>query len=242
MPTEDTGKFGAWVRGPREPSGAELVPAATVIVVRDTVSGLECLMLRRDSSLAFAGGMWVFPGGRVDPGDYPAGHPEDLGTAERNAAAREAAEEANVEIEPTALVRFSHWIPPPEAPKRFSTAFFITAAPDGIEVTVDDREIRAHLWIHATEAMARRDAGEIELAPPTFITLHRLAGYRSVADALADSVQREVEEFATRVSPYGESFVALYHGDAGYESCDAELAGPRHRLWLGDRWLYERNC
>lgn len=241
MSTEDTEKFGAWVRGPRKPSGAELVPAATVIVVRDGVTGLECLMLRRDSKLAFAGGMWVFPGGRVDPGDYPEERPEDLEAAEHNAAAREADEEAGIQIDPAALVRFSHWTPPPEAPKRFSTAFFITAAPEGIEVMIDDREIRAHLWIRAAEAMARRDAGEIELAPPTFITLHRLATYQNVADALADSAHREVEEFATRVSPFGEGFVALYHGDAGYDSCNAELTGPRHRLWLGDRWLYERS-
>ena len=30
-------------------------------------------MLRRNSKLKFAGGMWVFPGGRIDEGDYPAG-------------------------------------------------------------------------------------------------------------------------------------------------------------------------
>lgn len=45
-------------------------PAATVIIVRDVGDPLEIFMLRRTSSAAFAGGMYVFPGGRVDGEDH----------------------------------------------------------------------------------------------------------------------------------------------------------------------------
>jgi 8-oxo-dGTP pyrophosphatase MutT (NUDIX family) len=44
-------------------------PAATVMLLRDTVEGLEVFMLRRTNAAAFAGGMYVFPGGRVDDQD-----------------------------------------------------------------------------------------------------------------------------------------------------------------------------
>jgi 8-oxo-dGTP pyrophosphatase MutT (NUDIX family) len=48
-------------------------PAATVMVVRDIESdagpGLEVFVLRRTSGAAFAAGMFVFPGGRVDAVD-----------------------------------------------------------------------------------------------------------------------------------------------------------------------------
>ena len=44
------------------------VPAATVVVLRDAPSGVEVLMLRKSSRIAF-GGMWVFPGGRIDAAD-----------------------------------------------------------------------------------------------------------------------------------------------------------------------------
>lgn len=44
-------------------------PAATVMLLRDTEGGLEVFMLRRTTAAAFAGGMYVFPGGRVDPAD-----------------------------------------------------------------------------------------------------------------------------------------------------------------------------
>jgi len=45
-------------------------PAATVILVRDAAAGYEIFMLRRTSAAAFAGGMFVFPGGRVDGDDH----------------------------------------------------------------------------------------------------------------------------------------------------------------------------
>jgi 8-oxo-dGTP pyrophosphatase MutT (NUDIX family) len=45
-------------------------PAATVILVRDAADDYEVLMLRRTSEAAFAGGMYVFPGGRVDSDDH----------------------------------------------------------------------------------------------------------------------------------------------------------------------------
>ncbi|MET0579377.1 MAG: NUDIX hydrolase, partial [Ilumatobacteraceae bacterium] len=45
-------------------------PAATVVLVRDvapgTTDGVEVFVLRRTANAAFAAGMYVFPGGRVD--------------------------------------------------------------------------------------------------------------------------------------------------------------------------------
>jgi 8-oxo-dGTP pyrophosphatase MutT (NUDIX family) len=48
---------------------AEPRPASTVILLRDTSEGPEVYLLRRQQSMAFAAGMTVFPGGRVDPTD-----------------------------------------------------------------------------------------------------------------------------------------------------------------------------
>ena len=44
-------------------------PAATVTLVRDTPSGIEVLMLKRSLSLKFMPGVYVFPGGALDPAD-----------------------------------------------------------------------------------------------------------------------------------------------------------------------------
>ncbi|HLR86047.1 MAG TPA: NUDIX hydrolase [Nocardioidaceae bacterium] len=48
---------------------ARPVDAATVMLLRDGESGVEAYFLRRQRSMAFAAGMYVFPGGRVDPRD-----------------------------------------------------------------------------------------------------------------------------------------------------------------------------
>jgi len=53
-----------------DPTTVPVRPAATVMLVRDGDAGLEVFMLRRTLSAAFASGMYVFPGGRVDDADH----------------------------------------------------------------------------------------------------------------------------------------------------------------------------
>lgn len=45
-------------------------PAATVTLVRDTAQGLEVLMLQRNFQSGFMPGMYMFPGGALDPEDH----------------------------------------------------------------------------------------------------------------------------------------------------------------------------
>jgi ADP-ribose pyrophosphatase YjhB (NUDIX family) len=180
--------------------------------------------------------MWVFPGGRVDPDD---GQDED---GARRAAVRETAEEASLVVDSAALVPFAHWTPPPIAPKRFATWFFLAPAPEGI-VAVDGSEIHEHVWVTPADAMKRRDAGEIELAPPTFVTLHRLSRFDDVASALEDAAKGPVEFFTTKVmrASSGEG-VAVWHGDVAYEGDDIDAAGARHRLvMVPGSWVYDRS-
>jgi 8-oxo-dGTP pyrophosphatase MutT (NUDIX family) len=229
-------------------------PAATVVVLRDGAGSVEVLMLRRNSALAF-GGMWVFPGGRVDPADLgpPAAEPDEPNeldeldepdelVAARRAASREAGEEAGLVIAPADLVPFSHWVPPPQAPRRFATWFFLAVAPKAATVVVDGGEIHEHRWMAPAEALQRRDAGEIELAPPTWVTLWRLSSAPDATAAVAEAARVDPERFETHMGRAGEHLVALWHGDAGYEDGDAARPGPRHRLWmLAEGWRYERS-
>ncbi|UYY76992.1 NUDIX hydrolase [Sphingomonas sp. R1] len=79
-------------------SSPEAIPAATVIVMRDTGSGPpELLMVERSRAMAFAGGALVFPGGRIDPGDHLlTDRHEDA--AARVAAIRETIEEVGLAL------------------------------------------------------------------------------------------------------------------------------------------------
>jgi 8-oxo-dGTP pyrophosphatase MutT (NUDIX family) len=224
---------------------APAIPAATVVLLRDAPTGVEALMLRRSSKLAFAGGAWVFPGGRIDPGDYPSGSPStddaEVAAAARAAAVRESMEEAGLELDPSGLVWFAHWTPGPLATRRFATWFFMARAPEGA-VTVDDGEIREHLWIRPTEAMARRQAGEIELIPPTWMTLHQLADEPSVEAALAGARARDPQIYVTKIARVAGGIASVWQGDAAYDDGDATKPGPRNRLlMLDDGWRIERS-
>ncbi len=50
-------------------AGPPIRPASTVMMLRDTTDGVEVFMLRRTSQAVFGGGMYVFPGERVDDAD-----------------------------------------------------------------------------------------------------------------------------------------------------------------------------
>jgi len=53
-------------------TAAEPRNAATVVLLRPSVHGPEVYLLRRHTTMDFAGGMCVFPGGGVDPRDFDA--------------------------------------------------------------------------------------------------------------------------------------------------------------------------
>jgi len=215
------------------------LPAATVIVLHDGADGLETLLLRRDVRGAFAG-MWVFPGGRVDAADADPEAPGDELAAARRAASREAREEAGLELDPVAFVPFAHWVPPPIAPKRFATWFFAVRSLSG-DVVVDGGEIHEHAWLTPAGALARHVAGELQLAPPTWVTLWELATHGSVDDVLDAARAREPEHYATRPLQIDDVAVLTWHGDAAYES-GVDTPGARHRLWMVDGgWRYERS-
>lgn len=227
--------------------------AATVVVVRDGDAGPEVLMLKRSKDLKFAGGMWVFPGGRIDTEDYAAAgfHPEsqrDLPEAReaaaRQAAVREAAEEADLAVELGGLRRWSHWTPPPRADNRFTTAFFVAVVDGADDVTVDDGEIREHRWMRPADVLEARAAGEVGLAPPTYITLHQMQGLTDAAAVLDAAVAdgADPEHFATRFTMVGNDVVAMYFGDVAYENVElVDADGPRHRLVMGSTWSYTRD-
>lgn len=48
-------------------------PAASVVILREAIDGFEVLLLKRHAASGVLGGAFVFPGGKVDPGDAAPG-------------------------------------------------------------------------------------------------------------------------------------------------------------------------
>ncbi|MFT3926237.1 MAG: NUDIX hydrolase [Myxococcales bacterium] len=217
-----------------------LRPAATVVLLREAPCGFEVLMMKRGAQLAFHGGAWVFPGGRVDPIDEEAG---DLVASAQRAAVRETREESGLTLQPEALVPFSHWTTPHGLPRRFATWFFVAALDADradLEVRVDGSEIHAYRWLSPGDALALQRAQSMELPPPTFVTLTALARFDRIADVLDHARRTPPGVFVPRPQAHAMGIVSLYAGDSAYPDGDLERAGPRHRLCMfRDGWRYE---
>lgn len=194
-------------------AAGELTPAvprnaSTVLLLRDGAEGLEVFLVRRARSMAFAGGMFAFPGGSVEPGDgdwigsMPDRWSELLAYGEQalarelvGAAVRETLEECGVwlgvgsppaddrvagqPVRPELLRPWAHWITPEVEPRRFDTRFFLAALPEGQQAAHRGGEADEGHWARPTAT-----AG-LPMLPPTLHTLGELSAFASVAEAFA---------------------------------------------------------
>jgi ADP-ribose pyrophosphatase YjhB (NUDIX family) len=184
----------------------------------------------------------VFPGGRIDPGDY-GDDPADLDRAARRAAAREAKEEAGVDVDPDALVHLSNWTTPEISPKRFATWFFVGPVAGG-DAVADGAETEALRWFRPDEALEAQAAGEIELAPPQYVTLLELRDFASVTGAMAAIDAAEALDYVPRFHFVdGGGALCIYSEDVAYHDLGLlDTPGPRHRLYLHEAgWDYVRD-
>jgi len=83
------------------------------------------------------------------------------------------------------LIYIAHWITPTPEPRRYDTRFFAARAPEGAECTAHDAEMTDAAWLRPADAVARFEAGEMKLLPPTVHTLRRLAEFGSWEQARA---------------------------------------------------------
>jgi 8-oxo-dGTP pyrophosphatase MutT (NUDIX family) len=206
-------------RGPAEAPNlgtpAEPRPAASVVLLRrggkHNDRALEVLLLKRTEEAKFMPGVWVFPGGAVDPEDgaSEAGH--------RACAVRELEEEAGIALAAEEeLVLFSRWITPEVVSRRFDAWFFLALAPahtppkpDGVE-TVDAG------WFEPAKALAAQSAGELALAFPTVRQLEQLLDFRTSDEAIEAHRGRRVEPILPKVIGTPEDNRVVLPGDPDY--------------------------
>ncbi|GAA1925799.1 hypothetical protein GCM10009775_17530 [Microbacterium aoyamense] len=210
--------------------------AATVVLVRDGVDGMEVLLIERPDRGSFAGA-WVFPGGKLEPVDAGEGGEED---AARRAAVRETWEETGVVLDPGDLATLSVWDPPPGIALRIRTWFFVAAAPVADLVLSADEAVSAR-WERPDDILDRHGRGELTLYPPTWVTLHGLAGGRTADEAMHAARRAGTARFDTVARSGSAGPMLLWQGDAQYDVEDSE-ASARHRLEVGALpWVYSRD-
>lgn len=135
--------------------------------------------------------------------------------------------EFGVTLDLARLGYFAHWITPEQAPKRFTTRFFVAETPVDQSPAVDAREVDFGEWLSPADALARHQAGELPMIFPTVRTLEELLAFDSPAALLASCRARRVEPRMPRMVRVDGETRILLPGDAGYDEAATADAGPR---------------
>jgi endoribonuclease LACTB2 len=181
--------------------------AASIVLYRQTAKSSELFFVKREVTLGFAGGFWVFPGGKVEVG-------ESVVTA----AARELFEETGVllatpptrasldtlrarllqeqmsfdEVLSTLQVKFApercapaaRWVTPDYLPQRFDTQFFVVKVLEHETPSVWPGELAHGHWIPPALALEAWARGEMLLHPPTLHAVQCFADAEEIAPRL----------------------------------------------------------
>jgi 8-oxo-dGTP pyrophosphatase MutT (NUDIX family) len=190
-------------------------PAASVVLLRrggkHSQRALEVLLLKRSEEAKFMPGVWVFPGGSVDPADG------DGEAGLRACALRELSEEAGIELDAgEELVPFNRWITPELIATRFDAWFFLALAPAHTPPQPDGVETTEARWFRPAAALEAQEAGEIVLSFPTRRQLHWLSEFGTSDSALAAYRERTLEPILPKVVEDGAEPRVVLPGEPGY--------------------------
>lgn len=169
------------------------IPAATLVVIREVAVGPpELLMVERPSSMAFAAGAMVFPGGRIDAADWQDTDAHEQAAA--RAAVRETAEETGLDVPLETLFPFARWRPDNVRHRRFDTFFFIAPCPpDAGPLVPQPGECERAVWTSAAAMLDEIASGRASAIFPTVRNLERLAQFASFAEICGDAEAHPVE-------------------------------------------------
>jgi len=130
--------------------------------------------------------------------------------------------EENLSLAVDRMHYFSHWITPVGAPRRYDTRFFVTAAPPEQVPLHDNRETIAGIWIRPQDALARYEAGELELIFPTVRNLDAISRFERTEDLLDAAARIEsVPAILPRIVADDHGTRIVLPGDPAYEELAA---------------------
>ena len=173
---------------------------------------------------------------------------EDLLTLRKRAetepsAILEEVEKRGLVLDLAALEPLSRWLTPAAEARRYDTRFFLVRAPEGQRGAHDDHETMSSFWASPKKLLARFDAGEVQLAPPTHRTLEILARAASVDEAFAIARNASLDticpELVKQTIQGGETMALVLPGDPEHTVKDSRIAGKTRFVLRDGRFVPE---
>ena len=159
-------------------------PAAACALVRNVGAKTEVLLVKRAPKLAFLGGFWSFPGGKLEAGeDHWRG------------AAREVLEETGIELWADMPHRAAgRWITPEVSPVRFDVRYLLVQVPGDVEADASRSggELVDCQWIEPDDALARHRAGDWLIPSPVLRVVSEIG--RGLDDGLEQRIAAQAKQ------------------------------------------------
>ena len=114
------------------------------------------------------------------------------------------------------LEALSRWVTPTAEARRFDARFYVMRCPEGQRGAHDRRETTESFWASPRRILARWEAGEIMLAPPTSRTIQLLEGAAHVDEAIQIARREPLEAVCPHLAPSGDRMILALPGDPLY--------------------------
>jgi 8-oxo-dGTP pyrophosphatase MutT (NUDIX family) len=229
--------------------------SSTVILVKSDNKGARVLLIRRHTDLAFAGGTWVFPGGKLEVSDTSARAHRQLGLGDAAEIAGQIVCACRETFEETGIVlaqrpngascdsTLADSLQPFRAgvsrdPGSFASLltdhdlhFCVAEMPTGQTVRCDSAEATEFLWLDLPRDGGLLDESLIQ-APPTRFSVGDLAFCLRAHGSLDRLMQRERTRVISPIMPKilrtGTAAWALLPWDPDYTSTPGEGTPSMH--------------
>lgn len=134
--------------------------------------------------------------------------------------------------------QWSWWITPETEPKRYDTRFFLCCVDDEQEISHDNEEAVESCWISPRIAAEKHEAGEMFMAPPTYITLLELMSFRHVEEIWEVAGNRNIAPIQpTHFKGNGELEIR-FPGHREHPISEQVLEWEKALLRNGRWWVY----
>lgn len=165
-----------------------------------------------------------------------------------------AQQSPNAKLDVGNLIPFTHWVTPPNVPKRYTTQMYVYFVPvseegnDSVKAVADEVETMAAEWGFAKDWTRRAREGEIILFPPQYLLLSLCSQFLDVEEGSIGQRRERLQHFILNdgtptwdkkyISPMGLSFgradgrAVLALDKPGPELKDTDLRGDDQRVVL----------
>jgi len=154
-------------------------------------------------------------------------------------ALRTALTARRLAVDLASLVPLTRWITPAAEARRYDTHFFVMRTPEGQDGAHDEVETMSSFWATPHRVLARWEARELQMAPPTHHTLLTLSRCATVDDALRHAETRRLDPICPVLVDQDDTIALVLPGDPDHPQAERMIEGHTRYVLRDEQWRPE---